>query len=97
MTIIHTYLSPAEVKRLSQRDNDYFSRKLDDNCMLNNLLNKSINRPLLAELRCVLDNKPLVRRKAEQHDKNSKVKVFNADGRLIRIERGSGKVLKVIV
>ena len=96
MTIIHTYLSPAEVNRLSQRDNSYLKQKLQVKCALNNLLHKPINRPLLAELRCILDRKPIARRKTEQYRKHSKVSVCNADGRLVRIEHCNGKVLRTI-
>lgn len=93
MSIIHTVLSSAELNRLTQRDNNYFRKRLKDNSMLNNLLNKSINKPLLAELLCVLDRKPIARRKTEQHHRNSKVYVFK-DGKLIRIEHGNGKVMR---
>ncbi len=96
MTILHTILSPAEIKRLSQRDNTYLRRKIDDNCMLSNILNKSVNKPLLAELRYVLDRQPLPRQKVEQYRRNSKVSVYNAEGRLMRIEHCNGKVLREI-
>ncbi len=95
MSVIRTYLSTAELNRLSQRDNDYFRHKLEDNCMLNDLLNKPVNRPLLAELQCVLDRKPITRRKTEQQCRNSKVSVYK-DGRLIRIEHANGKVMKYV-
>jgi len=96
MTIIHTVLTTGEVNRLSQRDNDYFKRRLEDNCMLSRILNKPVNRPLLAELQCVLDRQPIPRRKTEQHMRASKVKVFNASGVLIRIEHANGKVMRMI-
>lgn len=95
MTIIYTYISQAEANRLSQRDNDYFKRKLEDNCLLNNILHRPVNRPLLAELQCILDRKPLARRKTEQYRSNSEVRVFK-DGRLVRIEQSNGKVMKEI-
>ncbi len=94
MTIIHTYLSPTEAKRLSQRDNDYFRQKLDTKCLLNTVLQKHINRPLLAELRCVLDRQPIARRKTERYSRDSGVKVYNAEGKLIRIENSRGKVIQ---
>lgn len=59
MTIIHTYLSTAETKRLSQRDTDYFKRKLHMNCLLSELLHRRVNKPLLVELTYLLDRKPL--------------------------------------
>lgn len=95
MSVIHTYLSANQVRRLSQRDNDYLRRRLQLNCMLNSILHRHVNRPLLAELRCVLDSKPIPRRKTEQYRKNSKVRVYDADGVLIRIEHGNGKVMKL--
>ena len=97
MSIIHTYLSTSEVKRISQRDNDYLKQKLKVNSALNNLLGKPIYEPLLLELQCILDSKPTPRRKTEQHHRNSKVRVYNADGRLVRIEHGNGKVLKRLI
>ncbi len=93
MPIIHTYLPASEVKRLSQQDNDYLKRKLEVNCLLNTILNKHINRPLLAELRCILDRQPIARRKVEQYRRNSKVAVF-LDGVLVRMEYSNGKVMK---
>lgn len=93
MTIIHTLLSPSELTRLSQKDNDYLRRKLEDNCLLNTILHRPINRPLLAELRCVLDREPIARRKAEHHQMNSKVSVYK-DDRLVRVEHCNGKVMK---
>lgn len=95
MSIIHTVLPASKVKRLGQRDNDYLKRKLDDNCALNELLNKPVNKPLLDELRCILDRKTITRRKTEQHQRNSKVTVYK-NGRLIRIEHANGKVMKYV-
>ena len=94
MSIIHTYLSTGEVKRISKRDNGYLRQKLKVNGALNNLLGKPIYKPLLLELQCILDSKPIPRRKTEQHGRNSKVRVFNADGKLVRIEHCNGKVMK---
>ena len=91
MTIIHTYLSRTEYQLLSVKDNDYFRQQLQDHTMLNKLLNKPINKRLLAELECVLDRKPIARRKVEQ--KNSKVTVYK-DGKLVRIENSNGKAIK---
>ena len=91
MTIIHTYLSLAECQRLSAKDNSYFKQQLTEHTALNKLLNKPIHKPLLTELRCVLDRKPIARRKTEQ--RNSKVLVYK-DGKLVRIEHNSGKVMK---
>lgn len=96
MSIIHVYLSTSEVRRLSLTDRDYLNHKLKVKCMLNNLLHRPVNRPLLAELRCVLDSRPLARRKTEQYERISKVKVYNAKGKLVRIEHGSGRVMKYI-
>jgi len=96
MSIIHTYLSTSEVKRLSQRDNDYLKQKITVNSALNNLLHKTPNKAVLAELQCILDSKPMTRRKTERHQRNSKVSVYNADGRLIRIEHSNGKVMRTI-
>ena len=93
MSIIHTYISSAERQRLSVKDNDYLRQKLDDNCRLNRLLNKPINKVLLAELLCVLDRQPIARRKAEQ--RSSKVRVFR-DGKMVRIEHGNGKMMRVV-
>ena len=95
MSIIHTVISPAQVSRLSQKDNDYFRHRLADNSRLNNLLNKPVNRPLLAELQCILDKKPITRRKTEQHRRNSKVRVYK-DGKLIRIEHANGRVMRIV-
>ena len=94
MSIIHTYISTAEVRRLSQRDNDYLRQKLVVNSALNNLLHKPIHKSLLAELQCILDSKPIPRRKTERHSRNSEVSVYNADGKLIRIEHSNGKVMR---
>ena len=92
MSIIHTILPRTEVKRLSQRDNDYFRQKLKEHGALNGLLNKSTNKQLLAELECILDSKPIPRRKTVQYMRCSEVRVFSAKGRLIRIEYANGKV-----
>ena len=96
MSIIHIYLSTNQVKRLSQCDRDYLRRRLEVNCLLNNLLHKPINRPLLAELRCILDSIPVPRLKTERQCRNSKVRVFKPSGKLIRIEYANGRVMKVI-
>ncbi len=93
MSIIHTVLSPSQLKTLSQKDNDYFRHRLEDNSMLNGLLNKPVNRPLLTELQCILDRVPIARRKTEQHQRNSKVSVYKK-GKLIRIEHSNGKVMR---
>ncbi len=93
MSIIRTVLSTSELNRLTQRDNNYFRRRLKDNSMLNNLLNKSINKPLLDELLCVLDRKPMARRKTERHSGASKVWVTK-DGKLVRILHANGKVME---
>ena len=95
MSITHAVLSPAQVSRLSQKDNDYFRHKLADHSALNSILNKPVNRPLLAELQCVLDRKPITRRKTEQHRRNSKVSVYK-EGKLIRIEHSNGRVMKYV-
>ena len=93
MSIIYTLLPRSECQRLSARDSSYLKQQLSEHSALNRLLGKKINRQLLSELRCVLDRKPIARRKAEQ--KNSKVYVYK-DGKLIRIEHGSGRVMKMI-
>ena len=96
MSIIHTFLPKSETNRLSQQDTDYFKQKLMEHGALNNLLNKSTNKQLLAELECVLGSKPIPRRKTVQYMRCSDVKVFNAEGKLVRIEYASGKVKQVI-
>lgn len=96
MTVIHTVLTTSQVNRLSQQDNDYFRRKLEDNCLLSRILSKPVNRPLLSELRCVLDRQPIPRRKTERYVRASKVKVFSATGVLVRIEHANGKVIKYV-
>lgn len=93
MAVIHTYLSKTDCQRLSAKDNSYLKRQLEVHSALNKLLGKPIDKPLLAELLCLLDKKPIARRKPEQ--RNSKVSVYK-DGRLIRIECSNGKALKVI-
>ena len=93
MAIIHTYLSRAEYQRLSARDNSYLKQQLEVRSALNKLLNKSINKPLLAELQCLLDRKPIARRKPER--RNSEVYVYK-DNKLIRIEHSNGKIMEVI-
>lgn len=95
MSIIHTYLSPAEVRRLSQRDNGYLRQRMADNSALDNLLHKTPNKAVLAELQCILDSKPITRRKTEQHSRDSRVSVYK-DGKLIRIEHTNGKVMKLV-
>ena len=96
MTIIHTVISQAEVKRLSQRDNTYLKHKLEANCMLNTILQRPINRPLLAELQYVLDRQPIARQKIEQYRRNSEVRVYNLAGVMIRVEYCNGKIMKRI-
>ena len=96
MSIIHTILPRTEAKRLSQKDNDYFKQKLREHGALNNILNKSTNKQLLAELECVLDSKPIPRRKTVQYTRCSDVRVFSAEGKLIRIEYANGKVKQVL-
>ena len=97
MSIIHTILPRTETKRLSQKDNNYFRQKLQEHGALNNLLNKSTNKELLSELECVLDGKPVPRRKTvQQYMRVSEVKVYNAEGKLIRIEYANGKVKQIL-
>lgn len=95
MSIIHTIISTSQARQLSQKDNDYLRHRLADNSRLNSLLNKPVNKPLLTELLCVLDRKPIARLKAEQHRRSSKVRVYK-NGKLIRIERANGKVMKYV-
>ncbi len=95
MSIIHTVLTAPEIDRVCTRDRSYLKRKLHEHCLLNSLLNRPINQPLLAELRCLLDRKPIPRRKVEQYRRNSKVRVFRL-GVLVRIEHCNGKVLKYV-
>ena len=97
MSIIHTFLSTTEIKLPSQRDSSYLRQKLKVNSALSNLLGKPINKPLLAELLCILDREPITRRNAGQQCRNSKVRVYNASGELIRIECCNGKVIKQLV
>ncbi len=96
MSIIHTILPRTEVKRLSQKDNDYFRQKLKEHGALNGLLNKSTNKELLDELECILDSKPIPRRKTVQYMRCSEVKVFNRKGKLVRIEYANGKVKQIL-
>ena len=96
MSIIHTFLPRTETDRLSQKDTDYFKQKLMEHGALNNLLNKSTNKQLLHELKCVLDSKPIPRRKTVQYTRCSEVRVFSAEGKLVRIEHANGNVKKVI-
>ena len=96
MSIIHTILPKTETKRLSQKDNNYFRQKLQEHGALNNILNRQTNKELLEELECVLDSKPIPRRKTVQHMRVSDVRVFNAEGKLIRIEYANGKVKQVL-
>lgn len=95
MSIIHTFIPRSDTAKLSSRDNDYFKSKLKDNCMLNSLLSRKVNRPLLRELRCVLDNKPVPRRKTKHYSRVSKVLVYY-NGVLIRIEHASGRLMKTM-
>ncbi len=69
--IIHTYITPTERHRLSQSDHDYFRRQLETNTLVNRLMHRPVNEKLLAELLCLLDRKPIARRKTEQ--RNGKV------------------------
>ncbi|KKN54534.1 hypothetical protein LCGC14_0591260 [marine sediment metagenome] len=71
MSVIHTVLTRTEVKRIGKVDQTYFRRKLQTNCMLNNLLHRPINRLLLNELICILDSKPIPRRHTEYHHHSS--------------------------
>lgn len=96
MSIIHTYLTRSEVKYLSDKDTDYLKHKLDTNCMLNNLLNRKVNRPLLTELRCILDREPIPRLKTRRYSRVSKIRVYNTDGVLLRILHANGKLMKQI-
>ena len=66
MSIRHI-LTGAELQRLSQLDRAYLRRKLNEHCMLNQLLHKSVNQRLLQELQCILDKQPLPRQKAGQY------------------------------
>lgn len=95
MSIIHTVLTPTELNRICQQDRDYLRRKLEVNCLLNNLLHRPINRPLLAELRCILDSEPIPRQKTER-SRTCKVRVYNVEGNLIRIEHNNGKVMRYV-
>ncbi len=95
MSVIHTYLSRADIRQLSQRDNSYLRRQLADNSALGSLLHKTPNKAVLTELQCILDSKPVARRKTEQHRKNGKVSVYK-NGKLIRIEHDNGKVMRQI-
>lgn len=94
MSIIHTFIPKSDTRKISARDQSYLRRKLKDNTLLNKLLNKKVNRELLDELHCILDSKPLPRRKARQYMRASKVTVTNTDGVLLRIEHANGKVMK---
>ena len=96
MSVIHTYLPRLELKHLSLRDNDYLRHKITVTSALNNLLHKPINKTVLSELQCILDSKSIARQKTEQHERNGRVSVYNADGKLIRIEHANGKVMKEI-
>ena len=95
MSVIHTYISTAEVKRLSLRDNSYLRQTLKIGSALNNLLHRPVNRTVLQELQCILDSKPIARRKTEWHQRNGKVSVYK-DGKLIRIEHTNGRVMKEV-
>ena len=73
MSIYH-YITRPQLQHLCRTDRQYLNRKLETNCLLNHLLRKPINRLLLTELRCILDSKPVPRRKAEH--RNGKVVVY---------------------
>lgn len=94
MSIIHTFIPKSDTARLSRTDGDYLRGKLKDKCMLSSLLNKKVNRPLLTELRCVLDKKPVPRRKTKRYSRVSKIRVYNTDGVLLRILHANGKLMK---
>jgi len=65
MSIIHI-LSKDEIHRLSKTDREYLKRKIAERSALNELLGKPVNKRLLDELQCILDSKPLPRRKPGQ-------------------------------
>lgn len=69
--IISTYIAPAERRRLTQSDHDYFKRQLETNTLVNRLMHKPVNEKLLAELLCLLDKKPI--RQKYRADHNGKV------------------------
>ena len=96
MSIIHAYLSTDKIKQLSHADREYLKQQLVDNTLLNKLLHRPINKPLLAELQCVLDSKPIARWHTRYDSKNSNVRVFNVEGKLIRIENCIGRTIKEI-
>ena len=64
MSVIQTFLTSAEIKRLSERDQRYLRRQLTHHTLLNNLLNKPVHQHLLSELQCILDRAPLPRQKS---------------------------------
>ena len=64
MSVIQTFLTPAEIKRLSEKDQRYLRRQLANRTLLNKLLNKPVHRQLLNELQCILDRAPLPRQKS---------------------------------
>jgi len=96
MSIIHTYLSSDEIRQLSMSDRDYLKRKLKVNCLLSDILNRAINKPLLDELLCILDSKPIPRQGKTRRVRGSDVSVYNAEGKLIRIEYSNGKVKEIL-
>ena len=63
MSIIHSILTPIELKRLSEKDRNYLQRQLEGRTLLNKMLNRPINQHLLHELQCILDRAPLPRQK----------------------------------
>ena len=66
MSVIHTILTPDEIKRLSQKDRDYLKKQIAERTALNKILNRPINQQILHELQCILDKQPLPRQKAGQ-------------------------------
>ena len=64
MSVIQTFLTPAEIKRLSEKDQRYLRRQLANRTLLNKLLNKPVHQHLLHELQCILDRAPLPRQKS---------------------------------
>lgn len=94
MGIIHTILSRHErhTIQLSARDSDYLRKQLETNSLLNSVMHRPINHQLLLELQCLLDGERIPRRKAEHRRGCGLVRVFK-NNQLIRVERGTGKVL----
>ena len=95
MSVIHTYISTSDSKRLSLKDNTYLKQQLTDRTALNQLMHRPINRQLLSELQCILDKKPITRRKTEHHERNGKIRVYK-DNKLIKILHANGKLMKTI-